>query len=354
MHIDATHEAHRQLTICNACRYCEGYCAVFPAVHRQRVLQQAELIQLANLCHNCQGCYYSCQYTSPHEFNINIPHALGELRVTSWETCAWPRSVSRYFQRSGALLSLAMIVIFTLFFVFLMQRNAASGEGFYGYLSHATLISIFIPAFLIPVVVTFASLVRYWRRIGGERVRWHHLADAVSAAATMRNLSGGEGQGCYFEQGERSSHARRWAHHLTMYGFLLCFLSTLSGTVLHYFFALEAPYSFVSLPKLLGVPGGLALSVGCLWLLILKRRADATLTDENARASAISFICLLGATGASGLLLYFVTGSNWVAPALALHLAIVLTFFLTMPYNKMVHVFFRLAALVRDSQHQGK
>jgi citrate/tricarballylate utilization protein len=23
-------EARRQMEICNACRYCEGYCAVFP------------------------------------------------------------------------------------------------------------------------------------------------------------------------------------------------------------------------------------------------------------------------------------------------------------------------------------
>ena len=29
-------EAERQLTICNACRYCEGYCAVFPAMEMRR------------------------------------------------------------------------------------------------------------------------------------------------------------------------------------------------------------------------------------------------------------------------------------------------------------------------------
>ena len=28
----AAEEAARQLVICNACRYCEGYCAVFPAM----------------------------------------------------------------------------------------------------------------------------------------------------------------------------------------------------------------------------------------------------------------------------------------------------------------------------------
>ncbi|MDR0360894.1 MAG: hypothetical protein LBJ87_15710 [bacterium] len=29
--IELVKEAERELTICNSCRYCEGYCAVFPA-----------------------------------------------------------------------------------------------------------------------------------------------------------------------------------------------------------------------------------------------------------------------------------------------------------------------------------
>ena len=29
--------AARQLTICNSCRYCEGLCAVFPALERRTV-----------------------------------------------------------------------------------------------------------------------------------------------------------------------------------------------------------------------------------------------------------------------------------------------------------------------------
>ncbi len=29
---DARREARRDFEICNACRYCEGYCAVFPAM----------------------------------------------------------------------------------------------------------------------------------------------------------------------------------------------------------------------------------------------------------------------------------------------------------------------------------
>ena len=33
--VDLLAEAERQLDICNACRYCEGYCAVFPALERR-------------------------------------------------------------------------------------------------------------------------------------------------------------------------------------------------------------------------------------------------------------------------------------------------------------------------------
>jgi len=69
-------EARRQLDICNACRYCEGFCAVFPALQRREDLTAGDIGQLANLCHNCRGCYYACQYSPPHSFALNLPAAL--------------------------------------------------------------------------------------------------------------------------------------------------------------------------------------------------------------------------------------------------------------------------------------
>ena len=62
---DLLTEANRQLTICNACRYCEGYCAVFPALERRSVLREGDLALLANLCHDCRACYQACMYTPP-------------------------------------------------------------------------------------------------------------------------------------------------------------------------------------------------------------------------------------------------------------------------------------------------
>ena len=68
-------EARRVMTICNACRYCEGFCAVFPAMELRLEFAAGDLIYLANLCHDCGACYHACQYAPPHEFAVNVPAA---------------------------------------------------------------------------------------------------------------------------------------------------------------------------------------------------------------------------------------------------------------------------------------
>jgi citrate/tricarballylate utilization protein len=88
-------EADRQLTICNACRYCEGFCAVFPALERRRSFAEGDILYLANLCHDCQDCYTACMYAPPHEFDINIPALMSEVRLDTYERYASPRAFGR-------------------------------------------------------------------------------------------------------------------------------------------------------------------------------------------------------------------------------------------------------------------
>ena len=73
-------EGERVMGICNSCRYCEGYCAVFPAMERRTTFTKADVHYLANLCHNCAECYYACQYAPPHEFAVNVPKVFAEVR----------------------------------------------------------------------------------------------------------------------------------------------------------------------------------------------------------------------------------------------------------------------------------
>lgn len=343
-------EAQRQVQICNACRYCEGYCAVFPAINRQRSFKSSDIIQLANLCHNCQGCYHACQYTEPHEFNINLPQSLAEVRVDSWHSFIRPLWLSRTFQQHGVAIAAMIVLAIALLFILMQTFEPEQGNGFYAFLSHTTMITLFIPAFLAPLIIIWLALKTYWQTIEGSKIKWLNIQQALASVATMKNLSGGHGEGCNYEVGDRYSNKRRWFHQATMYGFLLCFASTASGTLLHYLLNIQAPYPLFSIPKLLGIPGGLLLVIGCGGLAWLKTKADRSLGAPDHWGGEMAFVLLLGATGASGLILFFVTGSDYVATVLAIHLGTVFTLFLLMPYSKMVHGFFRLASLIKDAQ----
>ncbi len=348
----ATDEARRQAEICNACRYCEGYCSVFPLMFRSRTFADADIVELANLCHNCRGCYYACQYAPPHAFALNLPRALAEVRAESWQRYAWPSALARLFQRSGVALVVAIVLAVAAIFLAMGALRPTGGRGFYAVLSHGAMVAIFTPLFLLPFLAMARGLARYWREVGGERVRLADLAAATGGAARLDNLAGGHGEGCNFEAGDRFTNTRRFAHQATAAGFLLCFAATASGTLYHYGLGWEAPYSLFSLPKLFGVPGGVLLTAGALALGLLKVRADPDLGAPDLWGGDIAFVLTLALTGATGLMLYAAGGTPLVPVILALHLGTVAAFFLTTPYSKMAHAFYRFAALVRDAQRR--
>src|SRR5712691_2914556 len=114
-----------QLEVCNACRYCEGYCAVFPALERRRRFNAADVIYLANLCHDCRACFYACMYAPPHEFGVNIPKTLADVREQTYAQYALPRVVSDLAQINASIF-IAVTLISVVFFAFVA---AGSGGG---------------------------------------------------------------------------------------------------------------------------------------------------------------------------------------------------------------------------------
>jgi citrate/tricarballylate utilization protein len=343
-------DTRRQIEICNACRYCEGYCSVFPAITRHKTFSIANINQLANLCHNCRGCYYACQFTEPHEYAINLPRSFAQLRKASWQQHAWPGFLARLYSKNATVICVLLVLAIAILFALVSHTAANSAPGFYQYLSHSAMVALFLPAFVLPCISVGISIRRYWRHVGGEPVRIAHLRTALTSVATMKELDGGHGEGCNFEDTDRFSNQRRWFHQYTLYGFLACFVATSLGTVYHYLLDYPAPYPFFSLPKLFGVFGGIALCIGTAGLLWLKRQSDDKPADSQSTAGEYAFTGLLFAVSATGLALYVATGSSLVSGLLALHLGAVLAFFLLLPYSKMVHGFYRLAALVRDAQ----
>lgn len=342
-------EANRQLAICNACRYCEGFCASFQAMTRYRSFDDENIIHMANLCHNCQACYHSCQFTCPHEFDLNIPKALANVRAESWESHVPGSVAAEKIQSNGWIIALITVVAAVMFGL-VGNIPWISDENFYSLISHNSLVAVFTPLFLGPLLILFIGLYRYWNTVGGDWIKGRDLSAAFHAAGTMKNLDGGMGQGCNYENDDRYSQTRKWAHHATMYGFLLCFASTSVATIMHYGFGLEAPYPFLSLPKIFGVSGGILLTLGTSKLLYLKAKSDPKLGVSDRRSGEYGFILILWLVSTSGLLLYWLGGTAAAGAMLNIHLASIAAFFVTLPYTKMAHGFFRLAALIREAQ----
>jgi citrate/tricarballylate utilization protein len=166
----------------------------------------------------------------------------------------------------------------------------------------------------------------------------------------LRYLDGG-GVGCVNED-ERPSDRRKIYHHLTFYGFLLCFASTSVATLYHYLLAREAPYAWWDLPVVLGTVGGIGLLIGPAGLLAEKRKRDPALVDEKRNGMDVAFIAMLFLTGITGMVLLILRNTPAMGPLLALHLGMVFSLFITMPYGKFVHGIYRFVALVRYARER--
>jgi citrate/tricarballylate utilization protein len=351
------------MTICNACRYCEGFCAVFPAMELRRVFNDQDLKYLANLCHNCRGCYYACQYAPPHEFMLNVPRALGELRLETYREAAWPRAMQGFFQNNGLIVALitALSVTLTALLTLLFQGHPVlfatyTGEGaFYRVIPYAAMV---VPFTVIAVMVLAGlgkGFVRLWQVFGGtmeELKNWPSHLQAVWDVLRLKYLDGG-GHGCNYPD-DRFSMIRRRFHHAVFYGFLLCLTSTTVAFFYDHWLHRSAPYSFWSWPVLLGTTGGLALLAGAGGLLYLKRQMDRNPAAPQTLGMDLSFIVLLFLTSLTGLLLLMLRATPLMGSLLTIHLGFVLGLFITMPYSKFVHGIYRYAALVRNAIEQAR
>jgi citrate/tricarballylate utilization protein len=161
-------EVERVMQVCNACRYCEGFCAVFPAMTQRLAFGKADINYLANLCHNCGACLHACQYAPPHEFAINVPKAMAEVRLDLSTLCPargfrQPVSSGRRDHGTGA------------------GRRAdplsAAGDGaqrlllhplagdFYQIFPHNLLAWMFGSVFVLAMGLLMTGVIRFWREI---------------------------------------------------------------------------------------------------------------------------------------------------------------------------------------------
>ncbi|HUY06441.1 MAG TPA: tricarballylate utilization 4Fe-4S protein TcuB [Acidimicrobiales bacterium] len=354
-------EAKRQLNVCNSCRFCEGYCAVYPALERRVELEQGDIIHLANLCHDCRACFYACMYAPPHEFGLNPPAILAEVRRDTYQSSLPLRLRQRDSARGSTPLRLSfssalccIAIVLTLISVnhglaALFRRLDPVGSP-YAFVSYEALIVVSLLIFGCALVVMTTGMIAYWKTTRGRMADLFHfgpLARAIRDGATLRYLRGGR-EGCYVKENHASSE-RRILHYLVSYGFLLCLLATISAGFEQDVLSAKPPFALLSVPVVSGVLGGIGLIIGSLGLYRLKRSQDTIATDGPMNLMDRSFLFALATLGVTGIATLVTRDSTIYGFVLAIHLAVVWSCFILAPFTKFAHFLYRLLALVQDN-----
>jgi len=355
-------EANRQLVICNACRYCEGYCPVFRAIETRRDFQQGDVFYLSNLCHDCRACFYACMYTPPHEFAINIPQILAASRVETYRRWSWPGFLGRAFKNRGVTVALAVgmaALVAILALAFISPANLFSahvGPGaFYEVVPYAAMVAGALILFFYGIAVWLRGGARFWSETRGalnERGDWKTLASAVGAALGLRYLKGG-GPGCFYPD-ERPSSVRRFYHSLTFWGLASDFVSTTLAFIYQDFLHILPPYALFSAPVVFGTIGGVALLLGTGGLIYFKWKSDREPAAAGASGMDYVFLVTLGLTALTGLVTLIRRETSAMGTLLVLHLACIAALFISAPYGKFVHAVYRTLALVRYEVEQNE
>jgi citrate/tricarballylate utilization protein len=291
---------------------------------------------------------------------------LARIRRETYKKYAWPGVFAPLFDRNGLVVSLVTALALAVFLIamsvlvdpaVLRGAHPDSAGSFYVVMPHRVMASTFAAVALFVVVALAIGLARFWREMGesaGDFFRGASLQRATSEALRLKYLGGSDDDdGCTYP-GERPSLARRRFHHVTFYGFMLCFAATTVATIFHYVLGWPAPYPRTSLPVVLGVAGGIGLIVGPIGLLWLKAIRDKALTDQRQSGMDVGFLMLLLLSSVSGLALLVLRETSAMGVVLAVHLALVMALFLTLPYGKFVHAIYRFAALVRHSLERSR
>jgi citrate/tricarballylate utilization protein len=280
-----------------------------------------------------------------------LPKAFADLRLETYERYAWPRMLAVLFRRNGLVASV-LAFLFTVIFVGLAKTspsatlNPERAGAFYAAIPEGVMIAITGAAFIFAVIAMAVGLLNFWRDTNSlSAADSSSVLSALSDILTLRNLGGG-GDGCN-NRDESFSQSRRYFHHALFYGFLLCFASTCTAAIYEHLFGWISPYPFFSLPVLLGALGGAAMLVGVAGLVQIKLTADPAPASRLLLDIDYSFLVLLFIAAGTGLLLLAVRATAAMGALLAVHLGVVVSLFLMLPYCKFVHGIYRAAALLR-------
>jgi citrate/tricarballylate utilization protein len=301
-------------------------------------------------------------YSPPHEFAVNLPQIMSEVRLESYKAWSWPSLLAGSFRNihNGIILgglSIGLVITLALT-VIVPTKLFAVHRGPGAFYEVVPFLAMLLPALVLTLyggAVWMVGGVRFWKDTKGELPCPMGLRAVAHTARDILNLKwlrGGRG-GCYYPKAH-ASQARRLYHSLVYYGFMSAAVSTSLAAIYQDILHKLPPYSLTSAPVVFGSIGGVAMIVGVAGLVVLKATSDR----EPAHAASVRldylFLIILGLTALSGMLTLFFRESSAMGIILAIHLSLVAAMFITVPYGKMVHSLYRSLAILRHHLEQSQ
>jgi len=331
-------EGIRQLTICNACRYCEGYCAVWEAIELKSFLNKSDAIHLANLCHDCRDCYYACPFNEPeHEYALNIPKALGNIRSVSYSTFVKPKIMRHVLESSPFVIYILVILSAFATLAFPILYYGLSGFSqipFVHLITPEEFKVITLSVYAYTLILWIFEGYSYWKTIKeGSSLSLRGTLNGIFEVLAHKNFMGG-GTGCKVP-GERSTFLRAILHILVFYGFIVALISI---SVYPEFDPLVS-FSYMS--------AALAISIGAVGLTLLHIVDKKQIRSPELSKIDYPFTSLLILIGITGIPIFFLHSGFWLNFDFLYHDALVLILFLLAPFSKFIHPVFRLISLIK-------
>ncbi len=331
-------EAIRQLSICNACRYCEGYCAVWDAMEFKAVLNEGYVYHLANLCHDCRDCFSACPYNEPvHEFKLNIPKALGQVRVDTYTANVRPKFLKFALEKPVLVTTTSSIIAVT---VAILYASLLFGLNKFSTLPVTTIIpdAFFKPVtiilYLYTVVIWSVEGGSYWSKINEKaHINVYGLIKGIYDAIFHTNFRGG-GTGCKVP-GKNNRYFRLTVHSLVMSGFIIALVSIAFYPDI---------YGYAGTAYLLG---SIAISLGTAGLIYIHLIEEKGSRSQKQSAMDYPFTILLFLTGITGVIIPISIGTSWFNWNFLIHDALIMVVFLLAPFSKFIHPIFRFISLIK-------
>jgi citrate/tricarballylate utilization protein len=344
MQLDLYDEAARQLQLCNACRYCEGYCAVWEALDRRNEVGRNDVLYFSSLCHDCGQCFTVCPFTEPHEYDLNIPKALGSVRLDSYSANIRPGFMTKLIEFSSIATSIVIALSMTAMFLFVLFNKGTLTGNF----TFAEVISPFEYRLVTVSIYAYVLILwgieghRYWSQINnGIRLKaglgaiFGGLADAFG----HENFKGG-GAGCTYPD-SRNRKFRLIFHPMVFFGFLVALVS------ISFYPSFGLPFRVV---YLLGSGMMFAGASGLLYGKIISGSAGY---NSGMRKIDLPFTLLLNLGGLTGVLLVLFYGFGFDWSIFLVHDAFIFTLFLLAPFGKFIHPIFRILALIKNRMERS-